>query len=130
MLTYKQLEETNWRELMKYVYASRTGNVESLINKLGLDAIRIEDGSESVDDDFILFTYTDGYGDVPMEVDTFLAANSMRLRGVVVSGSLDYGDAYCKAGDVIAEQYDVPVLYKVENDGTDDDVKAIVKALQ
>lgn len=130
MLTYKQLEETNWRELMKYVYASRTGNVESLINKLGLDAIRIEDGSESVDDDFILFTYTDGYGDVPMEVDTFLAANSMRLRGVVVSGSLDYGDAYCKAGDVIAEQYDVPVLYKVENDGTDDDVKAIAKALQ
>ncbi|MBP3853561.1 MAG: class Ib ribonucleoside-diphosphate reductase assembly flavoprotein NrdI [Erysipelotrichaceae bacterium] len=115
---------------MKYVYASRTGNVESLINKLGLDAIRIEDGSESVDDDFILFTYTDGYGDVPMEVDTFLAANSMRLRGVVVSGSLDYGDAYCKAGDVIAEQYDVPVLYKVENDGTDDDVKAIAKALQ
>ena len=130
MLTYKQLEITNWRELMKYVYASRTGNVESLINKLGLDAIRIEDGSESVDDDFILFTYTDGYGDVPMEVDTFLAANSMRLRGVVVSGSLDYGDAYCKAGDVIAEQYDVPVLYKVENDGTDDDVKAIAKALQ
>ncbi len=115
---------------MNYVYASRTGNVESLIAKLGLDAIRIDDGSESVEGEFILFTYTDGYGDVPMEVDTFLTANFMNLRGVVVSGSQDYGDAYCKAGDVIAEQYDVPVLYKVENAGTDEDVQAILAALK
>ena len=115
---------------MNYVYASRTGNVESLIAKLGLDAIRIDDGSESVDGEFILFTYTDGYGDVPIEVDTFLTANFMNLRGVVVSGSQDYGDAYCKAGDVIAEQYDVPVLHKVENAGTDEDVQAILAALK
>jgi protein involved in ribonucleotide reduction len=54
----------------------------------------------------------------------------MNLRGVVVSGSQDYGDAYCKAGDVIAEQYDVPVLYKVENAGTDEDVQAILAALK
>lgn len=114
---------------MKYVYASRTGNVESLISKLGLDAIRIDDGSESVDEDYVLFTYTDGYGDVPMEVDSFLMANSDKLTGVVVSGSKDYGDAYCQAGDKIAEQYDVPVLYKVENDGTDEDVAAIKEAL-
>ena len=115
---------------MNYVYASRTGNVESLIAKLGLDAIRIDDGSESVEGEFILFTYTDGYGDIPMEVDTFLTANFMNLRGVVVSGSQDYGDAYCKAGDVIAEQYDVPVLYKVEKAGTDEDVQAILAALK
>ena len=115
---------------MNYVYASRTGNVESLIAKLGLGTIRIDDGSESVEGEFILFTYTDGYGDVPMEVDPFLSANFMNLRGVVVSGSQDYGDAYCKAGDVIAEQYDVPVLYKVENAGTDEDVQAILAALK
>lgn len=114
---------------MKYVYASRTGNVESLVQKLGIDAIRIEDGSEKMDEDYILFTYTDGYGDVPMEVDAFLANNGMRLSGIVVSGSKDYGEAYCKAGDVIAEQYDAPVLYQVENDGTDEDVEAILKAI-
>ncbi|MBB5182286.1 class Ib ribonucleoside-diphosphate reductase assembly flavoprotein NrdI [Catenisphaera adipataccumulans] len=110
---------------MKYVYASRTGNVETLIGKLGLDALRIEDGSEQVSDDYILFTYTDGFGEVPAEVETFLMANSMNLRGVIVSGSQDYGEAYCKAGDVIAETYDVPCLYKVENDGTQEDVDAI-----
>lgn len=41
---------------MKYAYASRTGNVESIVNALGLDATVIESGSETMDDDFILFT--------------------------------------------------------------------------
>ena len=46
---------------MKVVYASRTGNVEALIGKLGItDALHIEDGTEKVSEDYILFTYTDG----------------------------------------------------------------------
>ena len=115
---------------MKIVFASRTGNVESLIDKLGLsDALRIEDGSETVAEDYILFTYTDGYGDVPVEVDDFLSTHSDHLKGVVVSGDQSYGEAYCGAGIVISEQYNVPVLYRVENDGTDEDVEAIKKIL-
>ena len=86
---------------MKYAYASRTGNVESIVNALGLDATVIESGSETMDDDFILFTYTDGFGDVPMEVESFLMTNGTKLKGVIVSGDLGYGDAYCKAGDKI-----------------------------
>ena len=44
---------------MKVVYASRTGNVESIISKLGIeDALKVEDGSETVEEDYILFTYT------------------------------------------------------------------------
>ena len=53
---------------MKYAFASRTGNVEEIIRSLGIDALRINDGSESIDEPYILFTYTDGYGDVPAEV--------------------------------------------------------------
>ena len=37
--------------------------------------------------------------------------------------------AVCKAGDVIAEQYNVPCLYKVENDGSDEDIDAIKKVI-
>ena len=114
---------------MKIVYASRTGNVESIINKLGIDALRIEDGSESVAEDYIIFTYTDGYGDIPGEVADFLENNSANIKGVVVSGDTAYGDAYCGAGDAIAEEYNVPVLYKVENDGTDEDIANIKNAI-
>ena len=114
---------------MKIVYASRTGNVESIVSQLDQEALRIDTGSETITDDYILFTYTDGYGDVPAEVESFLASNSMFLKGVVVSGDTGYRDAYCLAGDKIAEEYGVDCLYKVENAGTAQDIEAIRAAL-
>lgn len=114
---------------MKVVYASRTGNVEALIGKLGItDALHLEDGTEKVSEDYILFTYTDGFGDVPYEVSDFLE-NNPSIKGVIASGDTGYGEAYCLAGDKISEDYHVPCLYKVENDGTDDDVEAIKELL-
>ena len=92
---------------MKVVYASRTGNVEALIGKLGI---------------------TDGFGDVPYEVSDFLE-NNPSIKGVIASGDTGYGEAYCLAGDKISEDYHAPCLYKVENDGTDEDVEAIKELL-
>jgi len=115
---------------MKIVYASRTGNVASIIEKLGLsNVLKIANGTEKCAEDFIIFTYTDGYGDVPVEVEDFLADNYEHLKGVIVSGDTGYGEAYCQAGDKISEQYDVPCLYKVENDGTDEDIVKIKNVL-
>ncbi len=110
---------------MKIAYASRTGNVESIVGQLDVESVLISDGSETIDGDYILFTYTDGYGDIPAEVEDFLAANAPNMKGVVVSGDMGYGDAYCGAGDKIAEQYGVEVLYKVENAGEPEDIEAI-----
>lgn len=111
---------------MKIVYASRTGNVESIINKLNItDALKIEDGSETIQEDFILITYTDGYGDTPSEVEDFLEHEHSHLKGVIASGDTSYGEAFCKSGDNISKQYNVPCLYKVENDGTDEDINKI-----
>ncbi|MGB4984218.1 MAG: class Ib ribonucleoside-diphosphate reductase assembly flavoprotein NrdI [Erysipelotrichaceae bacterium] len=106
---------------MQYVYTSRTGNVQTMIDKLGIQALQINDGSELVEDNYILFTYTDGYGDIPFEVETFLSNNSKYLKGVIASGDLGYGDAYCLAGDKIANEYGVDCLYKVENMGSAED---------
>lgn len=115
---------------MKIVYASRTGNVESIVQRLNVSQpLKIEMGNETVDEDFILLTYTDGYGDIPAEVEDFLGDNAQYLKGVIVSGDTGYGEAYCKAGDEISDQYDVPCLYKVENDGTDEDLAAIAQII-
>lgn len=110
---------------MKVVYASRTGNVQSIIDQLEVESLEISSGSEMVEEPYVLITYTDGYGDVPMEVESFLESNGEKITGVIVSGDQGYGEAYCKAGDVIAEKYNVPCLYKVENAGTDEDITRI-----
>ena len=110
---------------MKYVYASRTGNVETLIGELGLDALRIETGSEKVDEPFILFTYTDGFGDTPAEVDAFLDENGKYLKGTIVSGSHDYDPEFCGCAPKIEEKTGAPTLYKVENSGEPADIDAI-----
>lgn len=111
---------------MKIVYASRTGNVQSLVNQLNIEEpLFIENGSEVILEPYLLITYTDGYGDVPGEVESFLENNSKFLKGVIVSGDQGYGDAYCKAGDVISEDFNVPCLYKFENDGEAKDIVAI-----
>lgn len=114
---------------MKVVFASRTGNVQSIVDRLSVDALEITSGDEMINESYILITYTDGFGDVPMEVEAFLNSNGTNLKGVIVSGDQGYGEAYCKAGDVIAKQYNVPCLYKVENDGTDEDLEEIKKII-
>ena len=79
---------------MKIVYTSRTGNVQSMIERLGIaDAIKIGEGVDKVAEEYILFTYTDGYGEVPLEVEEFLSNNSENLKGVIASGNTGYGEA-------------------------------------
>ena len=46
------------------VYASRTGNVSFVVSKLKLPNIEISEALE-MSEPFLLFTYTDGLGEVP-----------------------------------------------------------------
>lgn len=117
---------------MKVIYASRTGNVESIVNTLGIEATDINTIS-SVDEDFILLTYTDGAGDIPYEVETFLAEgdNASHLKGVIASGDPMYGEEnFCGSGDKISAMYNVPCLYKVLNEGTEEDHQKIAALLK
>ena len=116
---------------MKIYYASRMGKVEKLAKTVAEDAIKIESTNEQAKEGYILFTYTDGKGIVPEIVVEFLKNNHKYLKGVVVSGSMErHADTYCFAGDIIAKEYNVPCLYKVDGSGTDEDVEAIRKLIK
>ncbi len=116
---------------MKYVYASRMGHVEQLVNALSLEAIKIVNGDEAVNEDFILFTYTDGHGIVPANVVAFLEKNGSYLKGVVASGSMErHADTFAWAGDIIAKDYNVPCLYKVDGSGTQEDQEKIAACIK
>lgn len=115
---------------MNVVFASRTGNVESVVRSLGIeDAVKIRDGSENVQGEYILFTYTDGKGEVPKNVRKFLEHNP-EIRGVVGSGNSEWHyETYNKAADLIARQFGVPVIARLDATGTDADHKNIRAAL-
>ena len=115
---------------MLIVYASRTDNVKGIVEKLENNHLRIETGGEKVSEPYILMTYTDGYGDIPSEVEDFLSSQHENIKAVIVSGDQAYGEAYGQAGDKIAETYQVPLLYKFENEGTDEDFDKIKELVQ
>ncbi|MFC4776754.1 class Ib ribonucleoside-diphosphate reductase assembly flavoprotein NrdI [Paenibacillus sp. GCM10023252] len=114
---------------MLVVYDSKTGNVKRFVNKLNMRSVPIEE-SESVDEPFVLITYTTGFGQVPEKVASFLRNNHGMMRGVSASGNRNWGAGFAKSADTIAQQYDVPVLLKFELSGTSQDTERFVERVR
>ncbi|MCR5527576.1 MAG: class Ib ribonucleoside-diphosphate reductase assembly flavoprotein NrdI [Lachnospiraceae bacterium] len=116
---------------MKIVYASRMGHVEGIVKRLGItDALKIVDGTEKIDGDYVIFTYNDGQGMIPKIVEDFLAANP-GVKAVVGSGSKErHAETFNFATDKIAAKYNVPIIAKLDMDGTEDDLKLIKTKLE
>ncbi|MEX2784523.1 class Ib ribonucleoside-diphosphate reductase assembly flavoprotein NrdI [Streptococcus sp. H49] len=116
--------------MVRIVYATRSGNVEKIVKSLNwTDSLKITDGTERVEGDYVIFTYSTGKGAVPKPVRTFLEANP-GVKAVVGSGSLEkHAETFNFAADKISEAYHVPVLAKVNGSGTAEDIKQIREAL-
>lgn len=117
---------------MKYAYASRTGHVEKIVGKLGLnDALKIVKGDEKIDGEYIIFTYTTGKGKTPKPVEAFLAANP-GVKAVVGSGSTakSHIETFNFAAENISKAYNVPIIAKVDGVGTDEDMENIKAELE
>lgn len=107
---------------MLIAYDSKTGNVRRFIGKLAMCSVQIEEAM-TIDEPFVLVTYTTGFGQVPEKVLSFLAHNHTKLVGVSASGNRNWGTGYAKSADRIAALYGVPVLSKFELAGTKLDVE-------
>ncbi|MGK3444739.1 class Ib ribonucleoside-diphosphate reductase assembly flavoprotein NrdI, partial [Escherichia coli] len=70
-------------------------------------------------------------GAVPRQVIRFLndEHNRALLRGVIASGNRNFGEAYGRAGDVIARKCGVPWLYRFELMGTQSDIENVRKGV-
>lgn len=109
---------------MKVVFFSLTGNVRRFIKRTNLeDTLEINNivATQHIDEPYILVTGTVGFGEVPPLVQTFLDNNSEQLQGVAASGNRNWGQNFAKAGRLIADQYNVPLLMKFELHGTQQD---------
>lgn len=114
---------------MLIVYDSRTGNVRRFIEKLPFRSVKIEEAL-TVEEPFVLVTYTTGFGQVPDKVLKFLQHNHKRMRGVSASGNRNWGEGYARSADRIATMYGVPVLGKFELAGTQRDVDNLLQGVR
>lgn len=106
-------------------YASRTGNVRHIVSQLQLPSIEIYP-TLTINEPFILFTYTDGLGSVPEVVSQFMERNYRYCRGVIASGNSNFGREYfCKSATTISDRYNVPIIRKIELRGFPQDFDAI-----
>lgn len=118
--------------MIKIAYASKTGHVQKVIDRLGLsDALKINDGTETIDADYVIFTYTSGKGKTPKPVEAFLASNP-GVRAVVGSGSSakSHIATFNFAAENIAKEYNVPIIAKLDGTGTEEDMAHILEELK
>lgn len=111
------------------VFISRTGNIRHIVGKLDKSIPTIELTEDLLmNEPYLLFTYTDGLGEVPEKVWGFLnnGENAKYLKGVISSGNTNFGkNVFCGSADKISEHFNVPVIRKIELRGFDNDVKVI-----
>ena len=108
-------------------YASRTGNVSFVVSKLKLPNIEISEALE-MSEPFLLFTYTDGLGEVPMQVASFMERNYKHCIGIIVSGNSNFGHhVFGQAGDKLASQYGLPLVCKLDLRGFPQDYEKIIR---
>ncbi|MBA3040905.1 MAG: class Ib ribonucleoside-diphosphate reductase assembly flavoprotein NrdI [Rhizobiaceae bacterium] len=121
-------------------FSSRSENTRRFVEKLGGYALRLPmDGSDEppmVDEPFVLVTPTYGGGEdkgaVPKPVIRFLnnQHNRSLIRGVIAAGNTNFGEAYGRAGKIIADKCAVPFLYRFELLGTEEDVANVRQGLE
>lgn len=107
------------------LYVSRTGNIRYILSKLHVESLEINEGLR-INTPYLLMTYTDGFGEVPLKVAQFLSQNASLCKGVVVSGNSNFGPtAFGRAGDIIASTYQVPLVCKLDVRGNQKNYETI-----
>lgn len=119
-------------------FSSLSENTLRFVERLGLPARCIPLDFKQrleVTDPYILIVPSYGGGGiaaaVPAQVIRFLnnPNNRALLRGVIASGNRNFGEGFCRAGDVIAQKCQVPYLYRFELLGTDQDIENVRKGV-
>lgn len=122
------------------VYFSNVSNfTHRFVEKLEVPASRIpikaeEAGTFTISEPstLILPTYgANGRDFVPKQVIRFLnqEQNRLLIDSVIGSGNVNFLGDYCRGAEIVAEKLQVPLLYRFELAGTQDDVENVKNGL-
>ena len=119
-------------------FSSSSENTHRFVQRLALPAVRIplnERERIQVDEPYILIVPSYGGGGtagaVARQAIRFLndPHNRQLIRGVIAAGNRNFGEAYGRAGEVIAQKCGVPYLYRFELMGTQQDIDNVRKGV-
>jgi len=92
--------------------------------------MKIEASDIKISEPFIFITYTTGIGEVPQLAQDFCALNQTYLVAVAASGNINWGNNYGIAADILAKQFNVPILMKFELSGRQNDIEQFIKGVE
>ena len=114
-------------------FSSVSENTKRFVEKLGFQSFRIplhlsEASTYTHNRDSVLVTPTYGGGNddssVPKQVIKFLnnPENRKHIKAVIAGGNTNFGEHFCRAGEIIASKLGVPMIYRFEITGTPEEV--------
>lgn len=104
------------------------GNTRRFVEKLEMDSLELSDANafSEIQENFIMIapTYAIEMTDV---LNDFLETgnNLSYCKGVVGAGNRNFNDLYCFTAEDISLDYDIPLLHRLEFQGSDNDVKKV-----
>ena len=120
-------------------FSSVTRNTDRFIAKLPVRSLRLplktSEPTPDLDEPFVLavpsYGRPSGAGSVPPQVVKFLnrPGNRQHLMGVLGAGNTNFGPLFCVAAEKVAVKCQVPLLYKFELMGTEEDVEKVTQGL-
>lgn len=112
---------------MIIVYFSKTGTTKRFITNLNQRYYKQIKGFATLEvrEPVLLVTYTTGYGEIPPDVLNFCKTNKSYIQYVIATGNRNWGQMFANAGNLIVDQFDAKLLYKLELSGTKQDIENI-----
>ena len=121
-------------------FSSVTRNTDRFVAKLPVRSLRLplktSDPVPRLTEPYVLavpsYGRPGGAGSVPPQVVKFLndAPSRQQLKGVLGAGYTTFGPLFCVAAEKVAAKCQVPLLYKFELMGTDEDVEKVTQGLE
>ena len=107
-------------------WSSNSGGTKRVAEALDTDTVELA-GYDGVSP-YVLMTPTYDQprgGFTPRPVQTFLDKHAHLMVGVLGLGNRNFGEKYCQAAHDISKQFNVPVLWRIEIMGSQEDLTVV-----
>lgn len=107
-------------------YSSNSGGTRRIADNLNTNTVELSEYDGHSPYVLMVPTYEQSRGGfTPRPVQNFLDVHAAKMIGVLGTGNRNFGGHYCQAAHDIAQAYNVPVLWRIDIMGTDEDYRTI-----